>query len=212
MKATLVVFLVVSLFTAFQQQAVAVGDSRQTKEFDEYKCKLTLPSAGCEWFDEKKIPHATAVFSNEADVLLVMAVSRNEEGFPINNEFIRGFDNGFFKSGNMSKTSSEITSFRGVPCYEFHVRAHDDNSVMTCKVFAANGYVYQLQVFGSPLPVKERDKLEPFFESFEFIGKPVPPAEKTEAHKLGYKAGKIAAYAIMGVVVLGILKMIRRKS
>jgi len=95
-----------------------------------------------------------------------------------------------------------------------HVRSNLDNSIATTRAFFANGYLYQLQIVGSKLPINERGKLENLFNSFEFIGETILPEPKEEnsAYKFGRYMGQIVAYCVIGIIVLLLVKLVWRRK
>jgi len=150
------------------------------RRFEQYKCKLVLPDSEYRWLDHTIISNSTAVIGDDSGTIFVLRISNAPGHRQINKGFIREFDEGFMEGADISKISGEITKFKSIPCYQMHARFDSDNLITTSRAFFANGYLYQLQIVGSELPIDERDKLENIFSSFEFIGTPILPEPKED--------------------------------
>ncbi len=189
--------------------AAPASNAQEVKEFAEHRCKLTLPGPGFQWLDHSNIPHAMAALGDDSGTMLIMLANKNPEGLVVSKDFCRGFDDSFDQPGVISKISGAITTFRGVPCYQLHARLEQNGTIGTIRAFAANGYVYQLQLLGNSAPIEQRNTLDRLFAAFEFVGEPIlpapaPPRPEETAYKFSENMGKIAGYCIVGIILLTI--------
>lgn len=194
------------------------NDVGNARVFADRQCKLTLPGAGFRWLDHSKIPQAVAALGNDSGTMLLMTINKAPDGFVLKESFVRGFDKSFNQPGVASKISGEIVTFRGVPCYQLHARLGQDGSIATIRAFGANGYLYQLQLVGSRLPVERRGELDGVFSAFEFTGTPslptsAPQTSEQQAYNFSENMGKIAGGCIIGVIILaGAGKLLGKKK
>ena len=208
------------LVVLFQHGALAASGAARTREFKEYRCRLTLPGPRFQWLDHTKIPDCVAVFGDASGTLgLTMAVQKNPEGAVVNESFVKAFDKGAIQPGVTSKISGRIGRFRGVPCYQLHARYEEDGSIGTMRVFPANGYIYVLVLTGSNLPISERNKLGSIFSAFEFVGEPVLPVPKPSLSEdevgrstAKYKLTGLILVTTVTVIFLSIWDRIRRRK
>ena len=207
---------IVVLALVFSQYAESAEDAERAKEFPDHRCRLLLPAPDFVWLDHSHIPDSIAAFGNGSGMMLILLVLKTPDDFAVGDSFSNGFDEGITQSGDLSKISGEIITFRGVPCYQMHTRINQDGSIATTKAFGANGYLYQLQLIGSKLPINERGNLEKVFASFEFLGAPrlpelKPASRQTKPYKFSRMMGRIAAYCIIGIIILVVVKSVIRK-
>jgi len=208
--------LMVAAFMVYALTAAA-SDTERIREFENFRCRLILPDPNTEWIDHTQIPGAKAALGDDSGRVLVFMVNEAADSFVLNDSFIEGFDESFNKPGVISKISGQITAFRNVPCYQFNARIEQDGSIVTGKIFAANGYLYQLQLIGGELPINERNDMDNIFHAFEFFGKPnphesQPTSPEQQAYNFSRKMGRIIGYCIIVIIVVLVGKMLIRKK
>ena len=184
---------------------------------EQQRCSLTLPDDGYFWLDHSPAPDALAAFGNDAGLNVVLLARKTPDGFVLDEAAVATFDKGLENNRKGTKVAGAMTQFNGVPCYELHLRVNNDNSLVTVKVFVANGYLFQLFVRGSGLPLEERDKLEPIFSAFKFVGQPSVPAprrlsEEQKAFAFSELMGQLAAYCVMGIIVILVVRFVAKRK
>lgn len=207
--------LIITLLVVHSCTAMA-NDAERIKEFQDRRCRLALPSSEFKWLDNSQIPNTLAAFGDNSGIVFIVLTFKTPDGFVLTKGFTKGFDEGSCQSGMFSKISGEIIKFRNLPCYQVHLRSVKDGSVMTVRAFAANGYLYQLQLIGSILPIENRNKLENIFSAFEFVGMPnlptpKPPSAEQKAYNFGMQMGRISVYCLIAAVILFVARRLVRK-
>jgi hypothetical protein len=193
------------------------GNNGHLKVFEQYSCRLTLPDPNFEWIDHTQIPQAKAALANDSGAIILFMVNKASDELVINDAFIKGFNESYYKRDVISKISSEMTNFRNVPCYKAHSRLEQENSLATIIIFAANGFVYQLQLISDEATIREHQKLETVFSAFDFLTKPrlhvaKPSTSGQRAYEFGEKMGRILFYCIIGIVILSVIKKLKNRK
>lgn len=157
--------------------------SDNEKIFPEQRCRLVLPGNDFQWVlippNTLQQTEAAAVFESNSGLAVSFIVVRAPQGISIGPKLIEEYDAENKQSG-CTKISGTIIQFRDIPCYQFHFQAPQYRSIVTGRIFVAYGYVYQLWIAGSDLPIEQRDQLDPLFNSFEFTSPPLLPKSPTE--------------------------------
>ncbi len=118
----------------------------------------------------------------------------------------------------ISKLDGEIATFKDIPCYAIHGRLETEGLFLTNKCFAANGYLYIVQLISAELPAPGENNLEAVFSAFEFVGTPHVPKPRSPGEQRAYEAGRlmgqIIGYCIIGAVLFTIVKRLtcRKKT
>jgi hypothetical protein len=192
----------------------AVAQTETTREFAQYQCKLALPGAEFKWLDETRIPNVTAMLGDASGTVLLLLVNPVPPGVVVSK---KGFDDGFFKPGAVTKLEGKDITFRGVPCYQAHARIEANGAIATIRAFTANGFFYQLQLIGSNLPVSQREKLGTVFDAFQFVGDPVLPTPQPASAierslKFSGYMGRVVSLCLIAIVILLVVRAVRRKK
>ena len=189
----------------------SAAEAAEVKDFEQYKCKLVLPGEQFKWLDNPGPASLIAAFRDDSGLIVNLIVDKTPDYYSLNESSTKGLDDGITKSGKAEILERTITRFRDVPCYQLHARLAQDNSLFTVRLFVANGYLYQMWLAGSNLPIEERSKLDEVFSAFQFVGTPsVPDPGLTSAYKFGEKMGRIVAYCIVGIIVVLVARWLTR--
>lgn len=189
--------------------AYAAPSADMTKDFADYHCRLSLPgSTDFEWLDHTQIPQAAAALRNSSGTTVLLLVTKVPSDFTLNT---KGFDDGLCAPGVASKLKSEKATFRGVPCYQICVRFEQNNAIAAIRAFAANGFLYQVQIIGESLPIDDQSKLEHLFSMFEFIGSPATtvakaPSSEQKAYNFSRLMGRLVGICLIAIIVLVVAK------
>ncbi len=207
---------IVTLLALLSSAAAATdGGSTRFREFPDYRCRLALPGPQFQWRDHSQVPNAQAMLGDEAGTILILQIHQAPSGFVLDDTFIRGFDEGFVRPGQVTKIDGAMTTFLDLPCYEVHARMEEPRLIMTSRCFAANGFIYSLQMLSNEIPTPGRP-LAQVFSAFQFVGTPVPPqprsAEDRQAYNTGHLIGRLTFYLIVAVVVISIVKRVLRQK
>jgi hypothetical protein len=189
---------------------LAAGNIRaeeKTRTFPEYQCRYTLPADDWRWLD--KSPHKPSLFvaGKDARLLVMVTVVPAPDGLVMDENAAAAADDGVgvvkLRENFMTKRGGALTTFKGVPCYEY--RGVLDGHTVVIRIVIANGFVYQIQVAGGADPVEKRPDFEAIMNGFEFTSPPIAPSPPPPKPDVGRLVRKVLGYGLLGGLLLGFL-------
>ena len=196
---------------AFSTSISYADESGRVIDFPAYHCRLTLPDPCMEWLDHSQVPQAQAVFGDAQGTIVIFMVHKIPAGLVLNESFTKGFDETFERPGVIRKTGGEITTFSGAPCYHLYGRLEQEGKTFIYKLFAANGFMYGLQLISGDYPGERAIIPDNYFSAFEFIGEPLiakprGAASQPQTHNISRIMGRVIGYCVIGIVVISVIK------
>lgn len=183
------------------------------KTFPEYSCKLVLPSPAFKWIEQDVLSDSLAGFHDDIGTKLLLTAKKIPDGVILNDSLIKEIQRPFNQHDSISILNGEMITFRKVPCFQFHIRYAEDNSIGTIRIFIANNYFYELQLTHH-LPIDDSNKLENAFSLFEFIDTPNIPLPNSHSPKK--KPNNIARILVRVIffiiVIVGVLLAVARNA
>lgn len=176
--------LVVNLAALAQQPKPEA--SERTRTFPSYKCRYTLPGPGWSWSKDPTDAKSLCAAVNDRGVVVSVGVMQLPRPMPLNQEFINGYENGFYTVGvgKLNRRGGRYTSFLGLPAYQSEA-THADGRTTAARITLANGYGYILVVIGGKEPVEQHPDFEKMMAGFAFTEPPVVVvATETAADKM----------------------------
>jgi hypothetical protein len=194
-----------------------------TRTFLGHHCRFTLPSDDWSWTD-KAIPNVLFVAGNSKGWVVNLSTVPVTGGVKIDPEFVKGFDESFYVTGQIEKRAGAFATFRGLRSYQTMGKLPDGKTSAT-SVFTAHGLVYTLSVVGGVEPIENDPSYESILLAFEFTSPPDPSSGNPgtvlpqsadrgnrETAPLTEWVGRIVDACVVGVVVIiGFLLALRRR-
>jgi hypothetical protein len=185
-----------------------------TRTFPAQKCRFTLPEPDWAWSD-KEMPSLLFMASNKKGFVINLATLKTPGFVQLNEQFVKGFEDNYFRSGPFIKRSSRFVTFRGLPTFQAESSIADGRTAVI-RVFAAHDLLYHLTLVGARDPIENDPTFETLMQGFDFTVSPTP-APKTNvpgamasdhANSLGIsrRMGQIAGACVMGIIVLVFLR------
>jgi hypothetical protein len=184
--------------------------ARETvKAFAPYQCQYTLPGNDWSWADPAALPNAVCVARTGDGLVVLLSVIPVPAGSVIDADFATQFDKTAYPNSRSTKRGGRLTTFQSLPCYATEGLV-EGKSTTAVRVVIANGFAYQLQLLGNAEPVEKRPDFEAIMNGFAFTSPPVPPTPLPtsptnpfdRSEQLAQKAGQVAAYCLIGAVLL----------
>ena len=193
---------IVTLLTVLSASPAAPApESGQVKEFPNYRCRLVLPGPQFQWLDHGRIRDAQAALGDPAGTILTFLIYDAPSDFAFDETFIRGLEQGFQQTGQVTRIDGGMTTFQDLPCYQMHARIEGRGLFMTHKCFAVNGFLYGLQLLSPELPTRD-SPLEKVFSAFQFIGTPLVPPPRSLAKRRAFDDARLIAKLAGGLLLL----------
>lgn len=145
------------LFLCGLQFALALDPERR---LDAYDCVLGLPDSNFAWLAQDEAPGATLACRDDDLRTVVLVVFDAPPGYHIDSRQGAAFELGMDRQPFFERSGSRIIDFCGVPCFEIRGRTTSDSFLTQSRMFAANGFLYNLQAM---IPAA-RDCSDPAFE------------------------------------------------
>ncbi len=174
-----------------------------SKMFDAYHCRYTLPGKGWTWHDSSEAPQAICVARNDEGLVLILSVSPDPSGEVIDDAFVKGYDSTCYASNSTRKRGGRITTFKNLTCYESEGIINDSFTSLT-RVVLANGFCYQLQLFGDAAPVEKRPDFETIMNGLEFTSPPVAKLAPSDNRRdnISYRMGQVTGCCLVIALIL----------
>lgn len=171
-----------ALSIAFMASVYTAAAQDTERRLEEFGCVLRLPDPDFTWLAEGEIPGATLACRDTKDRFVMLIVVEAPPGYHIDARQGAAYEKGMdLKSDGIERLSGKLTEFLGVPCYEIRGRIRADQSLTLTRMFAANGFHYNLQAMIPAAPDGQAGKFDDLFAAFRFIGSPVVPGPGEEA-------------------------------
>lgn len=146
------------------------------RRLEQYSCVLRLPDPDFTWLGEEDIPGATLACRDSRDRFVILIVAKAPPGYYIDARQGAAFEKGMSrKSDGIELLSGKLTEFLGVTCYEIRGRLKADQSLTLTRMFAANGFLYNLQAMIPSPPAGEIGRFDDLFATFQFTDRPAVP-------------------------------------
>lgn len=139
------------------------------RRLEQYHCVLRLPTPDFAWLAEGDIPGATLACRDTADRFVILIVAEAPPGYYIDRRAGAAFEKGLARNPDLQTLGGRLTEFLGVPCYEIRGRIKTDQSLTLTRMFAAHGFLYNLQAMIPPTSDDDPGKFNDLFATFEFI-------------------------------------------
>src|SRR5262245_59190232 len=125
------------LFTLSSPSTIRSED--ETKTFDSFQCRYTLPAADWKWIDPTSIPNAICMARNGDGLVCMLTVMPAPSRMAINDRFVTNVDKTAYAPENVKKRGGRITTFKGLPCYENLAIVNGDTTAVN-RYIVSNGY------------------------------------------------------------------------
>jgi hypothetical protein len=209
---------------AIQSLAFAQADpvtEERTRTFPERMCRFTLPNSDWQW---REVDDPQFLFQAvHPDGISVNLLTMHLPQAQIGEDFVRGFDGSYFKPGQLEKRGGKLGTFAGVACYE--AKGRQGNFTAVAQVFAAHGYIYNLNIVGGGQPVEDSPAFPELLRGFEFtvppaptlpvenaMGRPIVDPEREKSRKLAEAMGRVCGMCLMGALLLWVVSRLSRKG
>jgi hypothetical protein len=149
----------------------ACSSSAQTTErrLEEFHCALRLPGADFTWLGQDELPGTTLACRDDKDRFVILIVTKAPPGYHIDARQGAAFEKGMARNPGIERLGSTLTNLLGMPCYEIRGRIGTARSLTATRLFAANGFLYNLQAMIPETPDGEAGKFDDLFAAFQFI-------------------------------------------
>lgn len=192
----------------------------EERQFTEANCAITLPA---DWHTLTNLQPQPGVLGGYADasnkrVVVVVADTKNKSAGPIDERFVKSFEQGFENKAGGVRISGRFTEVAGLRAYE-RVGTVPVNGKPICtitKVVLADGACYTLQGLRFDGDVREDQATLAVLDTFRFLRPPAQGrAEVSAAYRLGYVAGRVAFFVMLGIgvcVLIGVIIWRNKKA
>ncbi len=195
--------------------AQPVKAEEQTRSFDAYKCKFTLPGPNWKW-TEDATPGRVFMAENDKGWFVVLGCSQQPKGQELSQRFVTGVEEIAFSPPQFIKTGGRFITYRGVKAYQAE-GLRDDKWTGAVRIFFANGFLYQIVVMGEN-QIEKSPEFEAVMNSFNFIETPTPVirpnaplSTEEKPNSVAYKAGQVAGACLMIALFLFVVKRLFRR-
>ena len=220
MSSWLRLCLLLSLLAmAFGSPVRLTAAEEATRTFPAQKCRFTLPGPDWSWSDEKA-PNRVFLARSTKGFAITLATVKTPDPVQVNEQFAKGFEESFYQDRQAKKRGGRFITFLGLPSYQTESLLVANGRTLATRVFAAHGFVYNLSLVGAKEPIEDDPAFETLMQAFSFT---VPPEQDTKrtgsgadseygkALNLSRLMGRIAAFCIIGAILLLVFRLATRK-
>lgn len=173
----------------------------RTRNFTDNKCQYTLADDRWQWAENPAAPNVLCMATNDAEGLILMVVAiPGAQVVPIDEKLISEFDKGATRTGLATKRGGRITTFKGLPCYQFEGTIDSDTSSVV-RVMYANNICYQIQLLGGSDPVEMRPDFESIMNGFQFAPPSAETPPKNTRQSLAWAVGFIVIIVVVALFI-----------
>ena len=204
---------------AFLLICVPAGRGQEKQEemerlFHAQSCKYRLPDETWTWL-ELPNPNILCAARSRDGIVFTLAYVPVQGKAQIDETFVQGFEQGFFKDGRVKKRGGRDTTLAGQRAYQCEGGVAATGQTTVNRVALAHGGSYNLGLVGGADPVENDPRFQAILAGFSFMEvRPVlPPIAAPEPERVGYDISYwlgIAATVLVGFAVL--LFFLRRTS
>lgn len=192
----------------------------ETREFEEQKCRFTLPNGDWSWRELSGLYKDDGVLfiaKNRGELQLMLTVEKNSTGKALNQQTMDELEQELRSEFDFIKRGSHFLTFTGLPCYQLEILGNGQKTAAN-RVFFAHGFCYLLCARGGKNAVELDPEYEKAMAGFEFTvpptQEPVPVRQAPPPQRdVSFRAGQIAGICtLLAITLLFVCKACGRKN